>query len=77
MSDIPTLLNSRIKLTTYADDITLLSTHTNITTTKQQVHSYMQDTFNWTKQYKLILNPYKNTNNAIHSTPSRALKYNK
>ena len=50
---------SRINLTTYADDITILSTHTNINTAKQQAHSYLQDILNWTKQNNLILNPSK------------------
>ena len=58
-SDIPTKPNNRIKLITYADDVTIFSTHTNINTVKQQVHSYLQHIFSWTKQNILILNPSK------------------
>ena len=37
------------------------------------MHLYLQDICNWTKQYSLILHPTKHTNNAIHSSPKRAL----
>ena len=39
----PNTTKQQNKLITYADDITILSTHTNINTLKQQVHSYLQD----------------------------------
>ena len=55
----------------------ILSTHTNINTTKQQVRLYLQDIFNWFKQNNLILNPSKtqtmlfNSHPAEHSTKLR------
>ena len=55
-SGIPTPPKNRIKLITYAYDITIFSTHTNINAAKQQVHPYLLDILNWIKQ-NLILNP--------------------
>ena len=55
--DIWTPQNYKIKLVTYADDIKILSRHTNINTVKQQVHPYLEDMFNWIIQNNLIRNP--------------------
>ena len=67
-SDIATPPNNRIKFITYADDIMILSTHTNINIAKLQVFSYLQDIFNWSKQNNLILNPSKHKQCYLHHT---------
>merc|ERR1712074_80461 len=41
MSDLPSP-PPKVKTITYADDITILSTHTNITTAQTQVQQYLQ-----------------------------------
>ena len=50
-----------VKLTTYADDITITSTHNDINIAKANIHSYLHEIHTWTQTNNLILNPDKTT----------------
>ena len=69
MSDIPTPPPG-IDLETYADDITTLSTHTNIGTAARNLQPYLNDLHNWTQENDLNINPDKST--ATIFTPDNA-----
>ena len=62
----PTLFNiytsdsqTPVKLTTYADDITITSTHNDINIAKANIQSYLHEIHTWTQTNNLILNPAK------------------
>ena len=57
-SDTPTS-QAPVKLTTYADDITITSTHNDIA--KANIQSYLHEIHTWTRTNNLILNPDKRT----------------
>ena len=48
-----------VKLTTYADDITITSTHSDINIAKANIKSYLHKIHTWTQTNNLILNPDK------------------
>ena len=50
-----------VKLTTYADDITITSTHNDINIAKTIIKSYLLEIHTWTQTNNLILNPDKTT----------------
>ena len=64
-SDIPTP-QTPVKLTTYADDITITSTHNDIYIAKANIQSYLHEIHTWTRTNNLILNP-----DNMHSLPTR------
>ena len=45
----------------YADDITITSTHTSTSAVKKYIQPYLHKVFDWTKQNNLTLNPDKTT----------------
>ena len=59
-SDTPTP-QVPVKLTIYADDITITSTHNDINIAKANIQSYLHDIHTWTHTNNLILNPDKTT----------------
>ena len=59
-SDTPTP-QAPVKLTTYADDITITSTHNDINMAKANIQSYLHGIHTWTRTNNLILNPDKTT----------------
>ena len=59
-SDIPTP-PSTVKLYSYADDLTTLSSHPNIETIQQNIQPYLDKLFTWTKENDLQLNASKST----------------
>ena len=59
-SDSPTP-HAPVKLTTYADDITITSTHNAINIAKANTQSYLHEIHTWTHTNNLILNPDKTT----------------
>ena len=59
-SDTPTPL-APVKLTTYADDITIKSTHSDINIAKGNIQSYLHEIHTWTRTNNLILNPDNTT----------------
>ena len=46
---------------TYADDITITSTHTSTSAAKKYIQPYLHKVFAWEKQNNLLLNPDKTT----------------
>jgi len=60
-ADIPTPPNDNIKLLTYADDITILSTDTHPHIAQQQVQPYLEQIHTWTTNNQLTLNANKTT----------------
>ena len=50
-----------VKLTTYADDINITSTHNDINIAKANIQSYLHEIHTWTQTNNLILNPDKTT----------------
>ena len=59
-SDTPTP-HAPVKLTTYADDITITSTHNDINIAKANIQSYLHEIHLWTQTKNLILNQDKTT----------------
>jgi hypothetical protein len=59
-SDIPTP-HSPVNLSTYADDISTTSTHTNIQSAEQNIQPYLADIHTWTQNNNLHLNASKTT----------------
>ena len=59
-SDTPTP-QAPVKLTTYADDITITSTQNDIIIAKANILSYLHEIHTWTQTNNLILNPDKTT----------------
>ena len=59
-----------VQVMTYADDITITSTHTSTSAAKKYIQPYLQKVFAWAKQNNLILNPDKTT--CILFTPDPA-----
>ena len=53
---------------TYADEITIISTHTSTSATKKHIQPYLHTVFAWTKLNNLTLNPGKTT---VHAIPCR------
>ena len=70
MSDLPTP-PPNVKTITYADDISILSTHTNITTAQTQVQEYLHQIYNWTQQNQLSLNTSKTTTTLFTPDPAQ------
>ena len=60
LSDIP-LPPPEVTLTTYADDITITSSHQDIQTTQNRIQPYLQEIYQWTVENNLTLNPEKTT----------------
>ena len=68
-SDIPRP-PPNVQITTYADDITITSAHTNINTAQTQVLPYLQNIYNWTQDNNLQLNPDKSTSTLFTPDPA-------
>jgi hypothetical protein len=66
MADITTPSNANTNIITYADDITITSTHTDIDTASKTIQPTLNDIQQWTKQNSLHLNANK-TNTSIHT----------
>ena len=69
-TDLPTPTSPDITTVTYADDTTVLSTHTNPHIAQQQVKPYLQKIYNWTKQNQLTLNASKTTTTLFTPDPA-------
>ena len=52
---------AQVQVMTYADDITITSTHTNTSAVKKYIQPYLHKVFAWTKQNNLTLNPDRTT----------------
>ena len=74
MADMPTPQNNNIKLITYADDITILSTHRKPDTAQAQVQPYLTQVYRWTQNNQLTLNASKTTSTLFTPDPA---EYNK
>ena len=59
-SDTPTQ-QATVKITTYADDITIISAHNDINIVKANIQPYLHEIHTWTQTNNLILNPDKTT----------------
>ena len=59
----------QVKLTTYADDITITSTHNDINIAKTNIKSYLHEIHTWTQTNNLILNP--DNMHSLHTRSSR------
>ena len=59
-SDLPPP-SSPVQVMSYADDITITSTHTSTSAAKKYIQPYLHKVFAWTKLNNLILNPDKTT----------------
>ena len=70
MADLPAP-PPRVQTVTYADDITVLSTHTNPTIAQFQVQQYLEDIYAWTKQNQLSLNASKTTTTLFTPDPAQ------
>ena len=66
-SDIPTP-QTPVKLTTYADDTTITSTHNDINIEKANIQSYLCEIYTYTQTNNLILNP--DNMHSLHTRPS-------
>ena len=60
-ADIPTPTSPHIKVITYADDITVLSSHTKVNIAQHTVTPYLQNIKNWAADNNLTLNAAKTT----------------
>ena len=70
-ADIPTPQNNNITLITYADDITILSTHTKPDTAQRQVQPYLEQIHEWTTNNQLKLNANKTTTTLFTPDPAQ------
>ena len=59
-----------VKLTTYADDITITSTPNDINIAKANIQSYLHEIHTWTRTNNLILNPDKTTYTLFTPNPA-------
>ena len=50
-----------VQVISYADDITITSTHTSTSAAKKYIHPYLHTVFSWTKQNNITLSPDKTT----------------
>ena len=69
-ADLPTSTSPNITTVTYTDVTTILSTHTNPHIALQQVQSYLQEIYDWTKQNLLTLNASKTTTTLFTPYPA-------
>ena len=56
-----------VKVMAYADDITITSTHTDMSTAKKYIQPYLHTVLAWTKQNNLTLNPDKITYTSLQT----------
>ena len=68
-SDIPNPPPT-VNLITYADDITILSSHTNPEIAQEQIQPYLEQVHHWTSQNSLKLNPTKTTTTLFTPDPA-------
>ena len=59
LSDLP--LREDVKIVTYADDITIVSSSNLITTARNNMQQYLNELVVWLKKWKLQVNPQKST----------------
>ena len=69
-ADLPTPTSPNITTVTYADDTTILSTHTNPHIAQQQVQPYLNEIYDWTKQNQLTLKLPKTTTTLFTPDPA-------
>ena len=74
LSDIPLPKISSLNLITYADDITITSSHPNINTATQNLLPYLNEIHTWAHNNNLQINPTKTTSTLMTPDPS---EYNK
>ena len=72
--DIPLPKISSLNLITYADDITITSSHPNTNTATQTLLPYLNEIHTWTHNNNLQINPTKTTSTLMTPDPS---EYNK
>jgi hypothetical protein len=60
LSDLPTPPDS-VQLESYADDLTTISTNSNLSQAKNNLQPYLNEIYNWTVENNLSLNPLKST----------------
>ena len=70
MADIPPPSSPHLNLITYADDITILSTHTNPHIAQTLAQPYLQEIYKWTQDNQLTLNENKTTTTLFTSHPA-------
>ena len=72
MSDMP---NPRpitnVELVTYADDITILSAHEELSEAEKHSQSFLNQITSWITENKLLLNPDKTLKNSNHDILAR------
>ena len=74
LSDIPLPKISSLNLITYADDITITSSHPSINTATQNLLPYPNEIYTWAHNNNLQINPTKTTSTFVTPDPS---EYNK
>ena len=74
LSDITLPKISSLNLITYADDITITSSHPNINTAAHNLLPYLNEIHTWAHNNKLQINPTKTTSTLMTPDPS---EYNK
>ena len=71
MADMPIpTLGSHVRIVSYADDITVLSSHENINIAKANITEYLQRLADWLEQNHLILNTAKTQVTLLTPDPS-------
>ena len=74
LSDIPLLKISSLNLTTYAENITVTSSHPNINTATQNLLPYLNEIHTWAHNKNLQINPSKTTSTLTTADPSEYTK---
>ena len=74
LSDIPLPKISSLNLITYADDITITSSHPNIKIATQNLFPYLNEIQTWAHNNNLQINPTKTTSTLMTPDPSECNK---
>ena len=72
-SDLPAPPRN-VQTVTYADDITILSSHSKVDTAQLQVQNYLEEINDWTTTNQLTLNPDKTTTTLFSPDPAEYSK---
>ena len=70
MADLPAP-PPNVQTITYADDITILSTHISTATAQTQVQQYLEEVHSWTQRNQLSLNASKTTTTLFTPDPAQ------
>ena len=68
-ADIPTP-TAPVQVMLYADDITIISTHTSMSAARKYIQPYLHKVYDWTQHHNLIINPDKTTCTLITPDPA-------